>query len=184
MTACTHEVVHTWVSCATRSPRAKSSDVSTTTSGDASSNCHGRFILEQTGQVAFNETAQHESRLRSCGAEFRFVGEFARADAGELTIDLAKGRLVARRRDRAFESEVNARVFDRRQLRAADRHLDERDQRRDAALTHHLLVLLISASRAARAAIERIESRACCPAEFDDGACDRLGNDDPFAFRV
>ena len=75
-------------------------------------------------------------------------------------------------------------MFDRRQLRAADRHLDERDQRRDAALAHHLLVLLITASRAARAAIERIESRACYPAQFDDGAFDGLGDDHPFAFRV
>ena len=64
-------------------------------------------------------------------------------------------------------------------------HLDEGDQGADAALLDHLLVLLIGRVRAARAAIERVQPGAGAAAEADHPpAGDRLGDGDPFAFRV
>jgi hypothetical protein len=52
-------------------------------------------------------------------------------------------------------------VLDRRQT-CAERHLDERDQRADAPLLDHLLVLLVRRARSSRTAVERVESQCPC----------------------
>lgn len=75
-------------------------------------------------------------------------------------------------------------MLDRRQA-CSERHFNECDQRADASLLHHLLVLLVSRARSSRTAVERVQPRARAATEADDAtAGDRLGHRDPFALGV
>ena len=67
----------------------------------------------------------------------------------------------------------------------AEGHLDEGDEGADAPLLHHLLVLLIGAVGAARAAVQGVQAGAGAATEADHPPTgDRLRDGNPFAFRI
>jgi hypothetical protein len=76
-------------------------------------------------------------------------------------------------------------VLDRGEPVPAQGHLHQGDEGGDAALAHHLLMLVIGRVAATGTPVQRVEAGGGAVAETDDGATgDRVSHNHPFALRV